>query len=92
MSDNSKTSKVVAGAIIAGAAVTAAVLSNKKTRTKAKNAVKTIVKKGKQILKTPEGKAVVETLAEGTLSKVVDEKSAKKIVDIVLPETTKKKD
>jgi Flp pilus assembly protein TadB len=92
MANASKTSvnTLVTGALIAGAAVTAVALSKSENRKKAKRAFQTIVKKGKELWNTPEGQAVVGSVAEKTLGRMVDEKDAKKIVEAVMPENQDK--
>ncbi len=68
--EKNKANPLVAGAVLAGVAVTAAVLSKKENREKAANLVRDTVKKGEKFMKTPEVKQATNVVAAKVLDDV----------------------
>lgn len=65
---------LVAGAVIAGVAVAATLLSKKETRNKAKKLLASAAKKGADFLERPEGKALTGAIAGKIVKDVTDGK------------------
>ena len=64
---------LVAGVVLAGVAVTAAVLSKKENRDKAKKIAATAIRNGKKIMERPEAKMIAGVVAKKAIEKVKEE-------------------
>ncbi len=68
--EKNRSNPLVAGAVLAGVAVTAAVLSKKENRDKAAKMMKDAVKSGEKFMKKPEIKAATGAMATKVLDNV----------------------
>lgn len=91
MAENKKTkmNPVVAGAVLAGAAAAAVVLSKKENREKAGKILKDLTSKGKKLAKDPEVKKTAIAATDKIIDQVAD--SAKKKVTEATATTSARK-